>query len=360
MKHVLSIMDDLGIRCLAGEHVDLDIARFHEYQDSDEHPVQSIFEYPKPLEDNIPIHEAGPTIPTILRYFMDGSRRTYRIGDIVKDGRYMPLVAGQVGVAVLRRNEDTKRLEPMREFCTVQNVIALPGKLSDEDLSDLKQALDQNEAVRFHVLKYEVKPDRDLVDLGVAVIMKYMQDLEVRAVQELSRRKLIRNDAMLVVDGPLRFKHMKERYFDIVQFRNVLGVSKTFRPSFNVGSGYSRKEVGLFAAQLGLGERTPAFKTVDDDKVIGVWYLRLRPSRFMSNALEGVVKVECLAIDQEEQENGLDGERVNTISAHLLRERNVSPYQTDFRWASHIYPIYLAETYIKSQFMSPLAFKGLF
>lgn len=80
----------------------------------------------------------------------------------------------------------------------------------------------------------------------------------------------------------------------------------------------------------------------------------------MTNPLQGIVKVECYAIDDRELQDGLDADRVNTISAYLLRERNVTPYGQDSRWASHIYPVYAAESFIKASFLSDTRFKALF
>ena len=46
--------------------------------------------------------------------------------------------------------------------------------------------------------------------------------------------------------------------------------------------------------------------------------------------------------------------------AHLMNERNPVCYGTDGRWANHIYPIYLTERYIKSQYLSSNLFLELF
>ena len=121
-----------------------------------------------------------------------------------------------------------------------------------------------------------------------------------------------------------------------------------------------RKDVGSITFGLHFGERTSAFKTTEKEKIIGMWYVRIRPPHMMTNPLQGIVKLECYAIDPEDIESGLDADRINTISGHILRERNVTPFKADLRWASHIYPIYLAEQYIKSSFMSDTRFKALF
>ena len=83
----------------------------------------------------------------------------------------------------------------------------------------------------------------------------------------------------------------------------------------------------------------------------GWWYVRLRPKETAYSPLQGIVKIEVFATGTE-QEDGLAEARADTISAYVLQERNVTPYNADTRWASHIYPIYLAETYLRSSFLS--------
>jgi len=190
--------------------------------------------------------------------------------------------------------------------------------------------------------------------------MSYMADLELDAMHQLSDRTLLATSSILVKDGPLRYKNIKGRGFDITQFRNVVGLSKTFRPSFAVGTGRGKRDVGAITASLQMGERTPVFKTLEEDRFIGMWYLRLRPPERMPNPLGGVVKAECYAIDDRDIENGLDSDRIHNISAHLLRERNVTPYGQDSRWATHIYPIYAAEGFIKANMLSDIRFEALF
>jgi len=223
-------------------------------------------------------------------------------------------------------------------------------------LARCESVINEHLPTKFRLLKYTVKADHDPVDLGLARIMSAMHDIEIEAVREMVREHLLANDRLLVIDGPLRFK----KKFDLVQFRNVIGLSKTFRPSFTVGKGRGRVDVGLIASALDFGERTSVFRTMEEEKTIGMWYLRIRPRQMMSKPLQGVVKMECYAVDPEDRENGFDGERIDTISAHILRERNVTPFKADSRWASHIYPIYMAETYLKASFKSGIYFKGLF
>lgn len=357
MGRILPLITKAGIKCLPCDRLSLDIERFMEYKDSDDHPAEMPFErnasaYRKCKVDAF----EGKNISTILKYFLDGSRRTYKVADVILDGRYLPLIAGQVGVAVVERTDFDGSFLPLKGFCSYRTVIAFPDRISNEDVAHLEERINREGRVQFKLLRYTVKKDHDPIDLGIAKIMSEMHDLEVKTVQDMATQGLIRNDELLVIDGPLRFK----KKFDLVQFRNVIGLSKTFKPSFVVGKGKRREDVGSIASGLDFGERSIVFKTAEEDKTIGMWYIRLRPPRMMTDPLQGVVKAECYAIELEDIENGFDPERINIISSHLLRERNVTPYKADFRWASHIYPIFLAETYLKKTFMSDIHFKAYF
>ena len=355
-KKVISIIKEKaeGFACLPCERINLDIERFSEYRDSDEHPAETPFETPILNTKKRKVIERE--IPSILRYFLDGSRKTYKVADLILDGRYLPLIAGQVGVAVVERIDNGQGIKPLRDFCHFKNVLVFPNLISTEDLAYLQSQINQWGRFEFELMSYTVKEDRELVDLGVAKIMSEMHNLEISAVQEMAERHLLTNDSLLVIDGPLRFK----KKLDITQFRNVIGLSKSFRPSFTVGKGKRKEDVGALTSNLEFGERTSVFKTVDEKNTIGMWYLRLRPRNWMNNPLQGVIKMECYAVSPEEKENGLEAVRIDTISSHILRERNVTPYQADWRWASHIYPVYLAETYIKSSFISDTQFQALF
>lgn len=360
-QRVLSIIQQETKRenllCLPCERLNLDFERFTEYRDSEEHPAEAQFEIPELVNGQKPIQEIPEAVPTILHYFLDGSRRTYKVADLIVDGkRYLPLIAGQVGVAIVERTADGHQVRPVRDFCCFRNIVVFPDLISQEDLDALESRINQQNTMHFCLLRYSLKLGHDPVDLGIARIMSEMHDLEIQVVQQLAERRLLDNDRLLVIDGPLRFK----KKLDMVQFRNVIGLSKSFRPSFTIGKGKRRTEVGQITSRLQFKERTSVYKTTEEEKIIGMWYLRLRRPNMMSNPLQGVIKLECYAITPEEQENGLEAERVDTISAHILRERSVTPYGRDWRWANHIYPIYLAETYLKSSFMSDLHFQALF
>jgi hypothetical protein len=366
MEKILSTISKIGektgFECLSSVAYNLDYERYQRTDEGHEHQAEDLFENPKLTEGKKLLKQLPIDLPSIFHYFLDGSRRTYKVGDIVFDGRkYYPLVAGQVGVAVVKKNGT--KVSPINKFCKFKNVLTFPDELSPQDLpffqKHIKEACPK---IDFRLLRYKVKSsDKDLNELAIAKIMKEMMDKEVAIVQEMANDNLLTTDRMLVIDGPLRFTQK----IDITQFRNVIGISKTFRPTFTIGKGRKKISVGSITKNLKFGERTTVFKTIIDEgrineKRIGAWYLRLREPRRMSNPLQGIIKIETYAIEDLEKEKGLSTERVDNISSFILKERNVTPYGTDSRWATHLYPVYMAEKYIKSTFLSDIHFKALF
>ena len=59
-------------------------------------------------------------------------------------------------------------------------------------------------------------------------------------------------------------------------------------------------------------------------------------------------------------ENGIDSDVIDLISANIINERNPTCYGTDRRWANHLYPVYLTESYVKSKYISTEMFLHLF
>ena len=50
----------------------------------------------------------------------------------------------------------------------------------------------------------------------------------------------------------------------------------------------------------------------------------------------------------DEVDNGIESDDIDMISANLIIERNPTCYGTDKRWANHLYPVFLTESFVKS------------
>ena len=116
-------------------------------------------------------------------------------------------------------------------------------------------------------------------------------------------------------------------------------------------------------AKFAVYHRTPVARYENreflGDVQFGVWYIRLRDKRRTQTPFDGVVKVEKIMMD-EEIENGIDSDVIDLISANIINERNPTCYGTDRRWANHLYPVFLTESYVKSKYISTEMFLHLF
>ena len=74
---------------------------------------------------------------------------------------------------------------------------------------------------------------------------------------------------------------------------------------------------------------------------------------------DGVVKIEKIMMD-DEIEKGIDSDVIDMISANIINERNPTCYGIDRRWANHLYPVFLTETFVKSKYISSDVFLQLF
>jgi len=184
----------------------------------------------------------------------------------------------------------------------------------------------------------------------------------------VQERKL--NDSnYLVKDGSLEYRPSKELRGDArayQRFKNnysyVIGVSKKFNPE--VCKVVGDKPNPGFIADLKLYHRTPVAYFTDPDFLgdigFAVWYIRIRDQSRTRTPFDGIIKVEKILVSNEEVTNGMDSDLVDLISAHLINERNPVCYGSDLRWANHLYPIYLTERYVKSQYLSTASFLHLF
>ena len=90
-----------------------------------------------------------------------------------------------------------------------------------------------------------------------------------------------------------------------------------------------------------------------------MWYLRIRDSKYTQNVFDGIIKIEKL-IQEDEVKHGVNTDLIDMLSAFLLKEANPVCYGNDNRWANHLYPVFLTESFVKSKYMSTEMFLHLF
>jgi hypothetical protein len=139
----------------------------------------------------------------------------------------------------------------------------------------------------------------------------------------------------------------------------VIGVSKTFNPQACVDS--TKKPNPAFIANLPLYHRTPVAcfenQNVFGDIQFAVWYVRIRDRKHTRSPFDGILKIEKILTSPDEM---IDSELIDFLTAHIINERMPTCYGSDLRWANHLYPIYLTESFVKSKYLSTESFLNLF
>jgi len=285
-----------------------------------------------------------------FRYFVDGSARTYFIGTVLEQDRSTPVQISQVGAAIVRR-EDDGRIRVADSRRTILLTLE-KSQVSEPLWQALEHAL---VGVPGYTLCDSATNNRyaDAIGLqeprprGAHRANWHMRELEIELARSLPRA----NDEWLVVDGSLGNE------FETWRGAPLVGVAKTFRRDsrFELGTGPRARKINLFGLLKDLQEnqRTIVFPRNNESKIV-FWYVRIRPQKHLDYPLMGVVKVEMPNPDR----GPVDSHLVDRISGWLVAERRVSPYGRDGRWHAHLYPIYIAEQVICSQFYSEEVLKS--
>jgi hypothetical protein len=210
----------------------------------------------------------------------------------------------------------------------------------------------------------------DFKNRGIASVQDYMIDAEKGLVDTLAGTGKLKNNAYLLKDGSIEYVPMKTgKYADIKAFldsyRWVIGVSKSFNPELcKVSAGRGKTKPNAEAIiKLPQYARTPVARVSVDripDIEFAVWYVRLRSLQQTRTPYDGVIKVEKILVTDTEKKEGIKTEDVDNISATLINERIPTCYGSDLRYANHLYPVYLTESYVKSTYMSNEMFLNLF
>ena len=309
----------------------------------------------------------------IFSYFLDGSRRTYKIDDIRYKERVYPVLLGQIGVACCQR------LTP-DSFKSVRTenriILAIPATANPDGkrtetlfLQKLRNKINNESTLKNlgiiidKIITYQEKKDLEYSNLAIAVLHEEMLDMEKEFIDWLvNTKKLLQPNAQLIKDGSVEYQQSNRGDFKdisrlISNYKCVVGVSKKFNPEKCVDQ-YGKSNASLIA-KLPLYHRTPVFKfraqrsTGSEGAVyLAAWYIRIRDIKHTVSPFDGVIKAEKILVDEHSREHGLNSEQVDFISSNLIWERNPTCYGKDIRWANHLYPIYLTELSLKSRRLS--------
>jgi hypothetical protein len=278
---------------------------------------------------------------------LDGSARTYYIGNIVEGNRQSPVHVAQIGAGAVSR-DDSGRIKTGPLYHRF--LLGLDFKqLSEPLVAAVRDALAPTNG-RFELLDLmERDPETDGVEAGKEPRSRaahkanwQMRLLEIQMAQMLQ----VGAGEWLVLDGGLGNEYLDNppaggRFAGVVKstYKNL---------SFSLGSGRQRREVNLYELLAGLqrGYRSAAYEILDGKAA--TWFVRIRGPEGLEFPLMGVLRVEIPLVNGE----SVSSELFNRLSGALLEERSCTPYGADPRWHSHLYPIWLAERAIKGRFVS--------
>lgn len=321
-----------------------------------------------------------------IRYFMDGTRKTYKIGDIRVGGRIYPVLAGQIVVGwTERENGNIVGHDYIHSI-----VICLPDSIHDfiEDKRIRAWAVNKRDQLNCEMKKFpwgcvsisdvllyktcqDADRNRKMEDLAISKIHSYMLDKEKETVIRLVDDERLSDKNYLIKDGSLEYQHSSSRSSDSFSpsmfhksnYGYVVGASKSFNPESIINKA-GRTDHNI-VAKLPAYSRTRVYRysdsRFDDDVEFGVWYVRIREKiPGSSSPFDGVLKLERILTTDDEIKNGFDSDEINTLTAHIINERNPVCYASDSRWANHIYPMYLTERYLKNKLINSNTFVHIF
>ncbi|MDR2171144.1 MAG: hypothetical protein LBP59_13455 [Planctomycetaceae bacterium] len=318
----------------------------------------------------------------ILTYFLDGSRRVFKVDDVAyyngNRSVIYPIIAGQIGVGCCCRKDKKKIIIEKfnREIVLVVPDVAdadgktgffpaLTKKLNEcEDLKRLRVSFS-------NVLSYTTSRNDNskFEDRATARVQDKMIEREKELVAELVKENKLGQDNYLIKDGSLEYRPAPDLKKDFRKYQTfkhnynwVLGVSKSFNSE--VCLDLNGKSAPGYIAKLPNRHRTPV-ACYDNPDYLGdiqfaVWYIRLREQNQTRSPFDGIIKVEKILVSDDEIDNGMNSDTVDMLSAHLINERNPVCYGSDIRWANHLYPIYMTEMFVKSRYISAESFLHLF
>lgn len=359
-----------------------------EYGSSQEDSYINMKEYAESIHDpNVrdmrTIAQMAMQGPPLFKFFLDGSRRVYKVDDIQYDKKVFPIVSGQISVACCGREMNTDNT--FKQFYKVVEeaypVVCLPITANEEGIdngvyfNNLCNKINQLPFIKNggyeigKVLYYltKLEGNETLENKGIARIQDEMIDCEKRIVSWLMSKHLLTHKQYLIKDGSIQYKSMKHGdYKELTRIRNnyrhVVGVSKRFNPNL-MKDNKNQSSAGQIA-NLPLYHRTPAFMWKPGEEWgnvnFAIWYVRIRERRYTTTPYSGILKIEKMLMTGDEAENGLETDEVDMITANIINERNPVCYGNDVRWANHLYPVYMTECFCKSRFKSDISFINLF
>lgn len=318
-------------------------------RDGDDGAKDVLLETPK-RQAYVPLQPLHRDERHVLRFFLDGSARTFFLGDAVEGRKSTPIHVAQIGaVAVFRADRGQVHVaRAIHRIVLMMDKRAVSfGERVEKLVADAGPRYDFLDTMMKDGESEKTSPGKEPRSRAAHKAHHRMAMLE----EELGRGLDRTSGQWLVLDGSLG----KDLYSwrDVPEF---LGVTKSFsrEPTFKLPGARGGRVVSLYQllADLPFSARTCAFSARSGK--VAVWYVRLREQKQLDYPLMGVIKVEL----PNPSEDAVSSAVVDELSSALVAERQATPHGKDIRWHAHLYPIYLAEQAVKNGFTSMEALKA--
>lgn len=312
------------------------------------HPVQQISD-----ENKLP--KETPHIG--ITHFVDGSPRTINTGYLLgADGISYPVALAHVGAASVTFNDGSWRetgFEDRHSILVAHTLMEIEfdeisGKWKLEDPTD-------------NIKEGEIDKT-DAIALRAAAVRRARRNMA------LSERRLVKKltenfpEAWIALDGTLF--SVEGMYSDL----KVIGISKSFRHNPRViqkdGTQDRMGNLSRLLINLKVGWRSPVYILTPEEnrpkRYTYMWFIRIHGAQQKpgQSPVSGIVKVELPPSECYQQDEDLRVQTIDAISHAIFRLRY--PYQYDNRRGeSFLYPIYIAESLVKSKLSSVEIIQGI-
>jgi len=286
-----------------------------------------------------------------FRYFLDGSARTFYLGNVVEGERQTPIHVAQIGAAAVIRDDQGR----MKVAQAEHKFVLLMNKDELSFGSAVEEAVGAAGSRYEFVNLKEQDQQTDGVKAGIEPRSRaaHKANWRMRVLEGNIARQLPRGSKeWLILDGGLGSEYVR----DWPEGKDYLGVVKSSYKNlkFCVKSGRTKQTINTYQLLAGLkaGQRTMAFGLREG--AVATWYVRIRGPEHLEFPLMGVLRAELANPSGE----AVPSELINEISGALVAERQAAPHGKDVRWHAHLYAVYLAEQAVKNGFVSTEVLKS--
>jgi hypothetical protein len=318
--------------------------------------IETSLEMPKPFWKYRKVEPIYREKNHFFRYFLDGSYRHYFLATGLENDRATPIFLAQIAVVILKRNPEGK-LSVVPGFKRHQWFLLLAkSRISDtawkqiqESTAEAKVNIIIRDLAEMDAFSGDFAEAQDLRERGRSKTRHLMSTMEFDIAKEF-REKV--TDDWMIKDGLVSFG----KYGGGMQSLKIIGVAKSFTSIqkfySHIGKTKERQSVISLLGEMPPHHRTTAYQGYGGSTAF--WYLRLRKSQQLLYPLFGVIKVEIPVLPEQP----ITTELLDEISGSLLAEQYVTPFGSDDRWHSHLYPVYQAEHAAKQSFYSTEVIQG--